>query len=58
MTEPWVNIINVPNNNIVIIKGANQYFLRIFRKSQISLSKSRKSFNFKKSYLSQFCLCY
>ncbi len=41
-TEPWVNTISAPIRRIVIIKGANQYFLRIFRKSQISIMSSKK----------------
>ena len=38
--EPWENTISAPIKTIVIIKGANQYFFRTFKKSQISLNKS------------------
>ena len=40
---PWVKISNVPIKKIVIIKGANQYFLRTLRKSQISFNKSKNT---------------
>ena len=36
-----VNTISAPIRTIVIIKGANQYFLRTFIKSQISLTRSK-----------------
>ena len=31
-TDPWVKTTNVLINNIVIIKGANQYFFLTFKK--------------------------
>ena len=40
-TEPCVKIINAPIKTIVIIKVANQYFLRTLRKSQMSLTISK-----------------
>ena len=39
-TDPCVNTISAPMRMIVIIKGANQYFLRTLRKSQMSLTRS------------------
>ena len=42
-TDPWVNTISAPISTIVMINGANQYFLRTRRKSQTSLVKSRKA---------------
>ena len=43
ITEPWVKIIKLPINIIVIIKGANQYFFLTLKKSQISLAKSKNA---------------
>ena len=37
-TDPCVNTINAPISTIVMIKGANQYFFRTFKKSQMSLT--------------------
>ena len=42
ITDPCVKTISVPIKTMVIISGANQYFLRTFRKSQMSLTRSRK----------------
>ena len=42
-TEPFKETIKVPINRIVIIKGASQYFLRTFKKSQISFDNSKNS---------------
>ena len=42
-TDPWVTTISVPIKTMVIIKGANQYFLRIFKKSHKSLTRSRNA---------------
>ena len=42
-TDPCVNTMSAPISTIVIIKGANQYFLRTFRKSQMSLMRSRNA---------------
>ena len=39
-TDPCVNIIKPPIKTNVIIKGANQYFFLILRKSHMSLIKS------------------
>src|SRR5258707_2637136 len=39
IAEPCVATNNAPNNAIVIIIGANQYFLRIRRKAQNSTMK-------------------
>ena len=50
ITEPCVKNINVPINNIVIIKGANQYFFLTFKKSQISPISSNKASIIKKSF--------
>ena len=43
MTDPWVVTIRAPIRTIVIINGANQYFLRTFRKSQMSFTSSRNA---------------
>ena len=53
-TEPWVNIISVPIKIIVIIKGANQYFFLVAKKSHTSFNSSSNASIFKKSYLDQF----
>ena len=42
-TDPCVNTISAPMRTIVIIKGANQYFFRTLRKSQMSLTRSRNA---------------
>ena len=42
-TDPCVTTINVPIRTIVMINGANQYFLRTFKKSQMSLTRSRNA---------------
>ena len=43
-TEPWVNTMSAPIKTIEMIKGANQYFLRTFKKSQISITRSKNAF--------------
>ena len=52
-TDPCVNIINAPISTRVIIKGASQYFLRTFKKSQMSLIKSMNASMIKKFLLDQ-----
>jgi len=47
-TEPCVKTIKVPMIKIVIIRGANQYFFRTFRKSHKSFTNSIKDAIFKK----------
>ena len=42
-TDPCVKIMSAPMRTIVIIKGANQYFLRTFKKSQMSLTSSKNA---------------
>ena len=51
ITEPCVKNINVPINNIVIIKGANQYFFLTFKKSQTSIRSSKNASIIKISFL-------
>lgn len=54
ITLPWVNINNMPINKMVIISGANQYFFRILKKSQMSFNKSMIVSITKKSFSNQF----
>ena len=54
-TEPCVKIIKAPIKIMVIIKGANQYFFLVFKKSQTSLTSSKKASIFKKFYLNLLC---
>ena len=53
-TEPCVNIISAPIKIIVMIKGANQYFFLVAKKSQTSFSSSSNASIFKKSFLNLF----
>ena len=39
IAEPWLKIINAPNNNKIIIIGKSQYFFLNFKKSQNSSKK-------------------
>ena len=50
ITDPWVKIIKVPIKTIVIIKGANQYFFLVFRKSHISFNNSTKASIYLKNF--------
>ena len=40
-TDPWVTTIKVPIRRILIIKGANQYFLRTLKNAHISFTQSK-----------------
>ena len=40
ITDPCVKTIRAPIKTMVMIKGASQYFLRTFKKSQMSLRRS------------------
>ena len=50
-TDPCVNIINAPIKIIVMIKGANQYFFLVFKKSHTSRISSNNAFMLRKSFL-------